>query len=117
MICLLRLNNNSPYLTCIFITRVAGEALNDNSAICLSPKVSDQLQLSRGDIVTVRGNRGKDTLLIVVNHDLDDSHAHLNAVARQNLGVTPGDTITLHLCLDYQHVSNTPSLFRIHIDR
>lgn len=54
------------------------------------------LGLCPGDIVSVKGDKGKDTLLVVLTDDnLEDSHARMSNPARDNAGVRLGDMITV----------------------
>jgi transitional endoplasmic reticulum ATPase len=79
---------------------------DDNSIIALSNNTMETLGLFRGDTVTVKGKKRKDTVLIVLmDEDLDDGSARINRVVRHNLRVKHGDTITVNPCPDIKYVS------------
>jgi transitional endoplasmic reticulum ATPase len=66
----------------------------------------EALQLFRGDNVSVRGKKRKDTVLVVVaDENLEPGSAGINRVIRHNLRVKHGDMITVHPCPDIKYVS------------
>lgn len=81
-------NNNAVKLIC--------NQSNDNSVILISSNTIQELSLSHGDTVLVRG-RKKDTLLIVLASDsLENGAASANDIVRNNLRAKYGDIITIH---------------------
>ena len=53
----------------------------DNSVVCLSPAKMAELQLSRGDTVLLKGEKGKDTLCIALSsNNTEDSNIRMNKV-------------------------------------
>ncbi|KAJ5186386.1 hypothetical protein N7449_011150 [Penicillium cf. viridicatum] len=57
------------------------------------------LQLLGGDIVLVKGKKGKDTVLVAVSEDeLEDGYACINLSIRLNLRVEYSDLITIYPC-------------------
>ena len=52
---------------------------NDSSIITLSSNTARDLQLCRGSIVLVKGEKGKYTLLVILeDNDLEDSNTKVN---------------------------------------
>uniref|UniRef100_A0A7S2RIJ4 Cell division cycle protein 48 n=1 Tax=Mucochytrium quahogii TaxID=96639 RepID=A0A7S2RIJ4_9STRA len=81
---------------------VVDEASNDdNSVISLSNAKMEELQLFRGDTVTIKGKKGKETVCIVLaEDDCDDFQVRMNKVVRKNLRVRLGDVVTVNPCQD-----------------
>jgi transitional endoplasmic reticulum ATPase len=77
---------------------------DENSVIYLSEETMEALQLFRGDNVSVRGKKRKDTVLVVVaDENLEPGSAGINRVIRHNLRVKHGDMITVHPCPDIKY--------------
>lgn len=83
-------------------------ALNDNSIIVIPHGYLDEEELYRGDTVLVRGNKRRETVLSIsvddvldesgkrlVEEEIDPGTVWLNRVARQNLRVRVGDSVTV----------------------
>lgn len=79
---------------------------DDNSIIVLSINTTEALGFFHGATVLVKGNKRRDTVLIVlIDDDLDDGSAGMNRVVKHNLRVKRGDTVTLYPCIDPKYVS------------
>ncbi|KAJ1480942.1 cell division protein 48, N-terminal domain-containing protein [Baffinella frigidus] len=77
--------------------------MDDNSHISLHPNTMQQLMLSRGDIVQLKGMR-KDTLCVVLTDDsCEEGTIRMNQVVRQNLRVGLGDAISVRPCPDVKY--------------
>lgn len=78
------------------------EAQNDdNSVIALSAAKMEELELFRGDTVTIKGKKGHETVCIVLAADnCDDASVLMNKVVRKNLRVRLGDLVTVNACGD-----------------
>lgn len=61
---------------------IVDEATNDdNSVVALSTAKMEALELFRGDTVTLKGKRGRETVCIVLADDtLDDNNIRMNKV-------------------------------------
>src|SRR3989338_4430357 len=73
----------------------------DNTIACISPELCEMLDLFRGDTVMVKGKRNKSTVMVVMDYAEEfgaECKVKLNKVARKNLRVKLGDTITLNPC-------------------
>jgi len=74
---------------------------NDNSVIFLNEDKMEELQMFRGETVLIKGKRRKDTVALVVGgDDCDVAKIQMNKVVRKNLGVRPGDVVSVHTCND-----------------
>lgn len=77
---------------------------DDNSVVSLSQAKMDELDLYRGDTVTLRGRRKKETVCIVLaDDDVEDGKIRMNRVVRTNLRVRLGDIVSVHACPDVQY--------------
>ncbi|KIK34664.1 hypothetical protein CY34DRAFT_785282 [Suillus luteus UH-Slu-Lm8-n1] len=76
-----------------------------NSLIAtLNPATMELLQLFRGDTITVRGKKRRDTVLICLSSDdVEEGCVQVNKVARNNLRVKLGDLVNVHQCLDIKY--------------
>ena len=74
---------------------------NDNSVIFLNEDKMEELQLFRGETVIIKGKRRKDTVALVIGgDDCEVAKIQMNKVIRKNLGVRPGDIVSVHSCND-----------------
>lgn len=76
---------------------------DDNSVVILSTAKMEELQLFRGDTVSIKGKKGKETVCIVLaseNDDCEDANIRMNKVVRKNLRVRLGDVVSVHPCQD-----------------
>ena len=74
---------------------------DDNSVVSLSLEKMKELQLFRGDTVTIKGKRGKDTVCIVLaDETCETTNIRMNKVVRKNLRVRLGDVVTVVACQD-----------------
>mmetsp|Transcript_11602 Transcript_11602/g.20607 ORF Transcript_11602/g.20607 Transcript_11602/m.20607 type:complete len:807 (+) Transcript_11602:2296-4716(+) len=72
---------------------------DDNSVIAISPAKMEELDLFRGDVVSIKGKRGKDTVCVVLaEDDCEDHQVKMNKVVRKNLRVRLGDVVTVTAC-------------------
>eukprot|EP00956_Cyclotella_meneghiniana_P014055 scaffold20839_cov37-Cyclotella_meneghiniana.AAC.1 len=68
----------------------------NNSIIYLSLAKMEELSLFRGDTVLVSGEKGRDTVCIVLaDQNCDDSKVCMSAVVRKNLGAMLSDVVTI----------------------
>jgi len=90
---------------------IVDESINDdNSVVMLSPAKMEELELFRGDTITIKGKKGRDTICIVLaDENLEDSKIRMNKVVRKNLRVRLGDLVSVHTC------SDVPYGKRIHV--
>ena len=59
----------------------ATKANDDNSVVALSPAKMEELELFRGDTVSLRGKRGRETVCIVLADDtVEDGSIRMNKV-------------------------------------
>lgn len=82
----------------------------------------ETLQLFRGDTITVKGKKRKDTgklthpcwsdngtntrtsvLIVLSSDEVDEGKIQMNKVARNNLRVKLGDIVTVHACQDIKY--------------
>jgi transitional endoplasmic reticulum ATPase len=62
------------------------------------------LQLFRGDTITVRGKKRRDTVLICISSDdVEEGRIQINKVARNNVRVKLGDLVNVHPCPDIKY--------------
>jgi len=74
---------------------------DDNSVISLSAAKMEELQLFRGDTVTLKGKKGKETVCIVLaDDDCEDFQVKMNKTVRKNLRVRLGDVVSVNACQD-----------------
>jgi transitional endoplasmic reticulum ATPase len=84
---------------------VADTFSNDSSIITLSSNTARDLQLCCGSTVLVKGEKGKYTLLVVLeDDDLEDSGAKVNQVIRYNLQVRLNEYISVYPCSNLRFV-------------
>lgn len=84
---------------------VGSTASVDNSIIVFSNHTREMMGLRRKDIVYVTNNQGKTTILVsILDDDLEDGFVHMNWVARENLSVRLGDTVTVDQCPDPRYL-------------
>ncbi|KAJ8754049.1 hypothetical protein K2173_001947 [Erythroxylum novogranatense] len=77
---------------------------NDNSLVCLHPETMEKLQLFRGDIILIKGKKGKDTICNAVRDDkCDEQKIKMNKVVRSNLRVRLGHVVSVHQCPDVRY--------------
>lgn len=77
---------------------------DDNSCVCLSQAKMDELGYFRGDTVTLKGRRKKETVCIVLaDEDTPDEKIRMNRCVRTNLRVRLGDIVSVHACPDVQY--------------
>ena len=75
------------------------------SIIALSNNTMNTSKFSHGNIVLVKGQAGKSTVLIILRNDeLEDGIAQVDHVVRDNLRVASGDSIWIYPCLDIEPV-------------
>ena len=81
---------------------IVDEAVNDdNSVAVMSQAKMDELRIMRGDTVTIKGKKRRDTVCIaLVDAELEDGKIRLNKVVRKNLKVRLGDLVSIHPCGD-----------------
>ncbi|CAM4834335.1 unnamed protein product, partial [Rotaria magnacalcarata] len=84
---------------------VIEDSLNDdNSVVALSQQKMDELQLFRGDTVTLKGKRRRETICIVLADDAcPNDHIRMNRVVRNNLRVRSGDIVSIQACSDVKY--------------
>jgi transitional endoplasmic reticulum ATPase len=76
-------------------------ATNDNSIVFLNEDKMEELGLFRGETVLIKGKRRKDTICLVLGGDeCELGKIQMNKVVRKNLGVRPGDVVSVHSCTD-----------------
>jgi len=87
------------------------DAVNDdNSTICLSQTKMNELDIFKGDPVTIKGKKRKETLCIaLLDNELEDGKIRMNKTVRKNLRVRLGDVVTIKAAAD------APNLTRIHV--
>ena len=76
---------------------------DDNSVVILSTAKMEELQLFRGDTVSIKGKKGKETVCIVLASESDeceDTNIRMNKVVRKNLRVRLGDVVSVQPCQD-----------------
>ena len=77
---------------------------NDSSFIGLSSEKMSELQMSRGDIVFVKGNKHHETLGKVVSHELCPNDClNITRVLQKNIGVRAGDLVLIRSCRDIKY--------------
>jgi len=79
-------------------------ANDDSSIICMNQKTLDTLGLFRGDTVTIKGKKRKDTICVVLADDLvEESKVRINKVCRKNIRVRLGDVVGVHPCPEVKY--------------
>ena len=74
---------------------------NDNSIVLLNEDKMEELGLFRGETAIIKGKRRKDTICLVLSgDDCEVGKIQMNKVVRKNLGVRPGDVVSIHSCTD-----------------
>ncbi|CAM4946709.1 unnamed protein product [Rotaria socialis] len=77
---------------------------DDNSAVALSQAKMNELLLFRGDTVTLRGKKRRETICNVVPDDAcPNDHIRMNRVLRNNLRVRSGDIVSIQACSDVKY--------------
>jgi transitional endoplasmic reticulum ATPase len=80
---------------------------DDNSVISMSPAKMDELGMFRGDTITLKGKKRKETVCILLPDEAcPDGKILMNKVVRHNLRVRLGDTITVHSTPDIKYGTN-----------
>jgi len=81
---------------------IVDESINDdNSVVMLSPTKMEELELFRGDTISIKGKKGRDTICIVLaDENLEGPNIRMNKVVRKNLRVRLGDLVSVHPCGD-----------------
>ncbi|CAF3547398.1 unnamed protein product [Rotaria socialis] len=81
------------------------DSLNDdNSVVALSQQKMDELQLFRGDTVTLKGKKRRETISIVLADEAcPNDHIRMNRVVRNNLRVRSGDIVSIQACSDVKY--------------
>lgn len=75
--------------------------VDDNSAVYMTQSKMDELQLFRGDVVLIKGKRGRTTVCIALADDTcDDGTVRMNKCVRKNLRVRLADLVTVSGCGD-----------------
>lgn len=84
---------------------VVDDAINDdNSVVSLHLNTMQELQLFRGDTVSLKGKKRKDTVCIVLADDsVEESKIRMNKVVRHNLRVRLGDIVHVNPCPDVKY--------------
>jgi len=84
--------------------RVDDAAADDNSVVSLSQAKMDELDLFRGDTVTLKGRRQRETIGIVLADDAcPDDKILMNRVIRTNLRVRLGDIVSVRPCPNVEY--------------
>ncbi|KAM0714620.1 hypothetical protein Q7P37_009916 [Cladosporium fusiforme] len=84
---------------------VGATASMDNSILAFSSCTRETMKLCHGDLVYVTSNKREKTMLVsIIDDGLEDGFVHMNWVARENLGVRLGDTVTVDRCLDAKYL-------------
>ncbi|CAH8874191.1 unnamed protein product [Trichobilharzia szidati] len=74
---------------------------DDNSVVSMSQAKMDELQLFRGDTVTIKGKKRRDTVCVaLVDETCPDDRIRFNRCVRNNLRVRIGDIVTVVGCPD-----------------
>lgn len=70
---------------------------DDNSLILMNQGTMDLLKLYRGDTAIIKGKKNKSTVCLVMDDDeCADGKVKINKVARRNLRIHLGDTVTVN---------------------
>lgn len=85
--------------------------ISDNSIIMLNPDKMEELELFNGETAIVHGKRRKATLVLVCSADTCDvGKVQMNKVVRKNLGVRPGDVVSVKSCGDAPYLEKVSIL-------
>uniref|UniRef100_A0AC34Q246 CDC48 N-terminal subdomain domain-containing protein n=1 Tax=Panagrolaimus sp. JU765 TaxID=591449 RepID=A0AC34Q246_9BILA len=77
---------------------------DDNSVISMSQAKMDELGISRGDTVTIKGKKRKETVCIVLpEENCTNDKILMNRAVRKNLCARIGDTVTVHSTPDIKY--------------
>ena len=97
------MEDSSDGMPCI--NMVVEEAANDeNSVIALSPSTMEELELSRGDIVLIKGKQSKDTACVVrTDETCGAGKIRMNNCVRKNLKVLLGDVVSVRPTLSVMY--------------
>ena len=108
------------YSTAILEKKKAPNKLNvedsvqdDNSIIELTQAKMDELKIFKGDAVTLRGKKRKETICIALTNetaDAKDNQILMNKVVRRNLRVRIGDICSIHPI-----TNDVPNLTKVHV--
>ena len=64
----------------------------------------DELQLFRGDTVSLKGNKNRETIGVILADDTcPNDHLRLSRVIQKNIGAHPGDVVLIEPCLDIKY--------------
>ncbi|CAF2772864.1 unnamed protein product [Rotaria sp. Silwood2] len=73
--------------------------INDDSVVALSPTLMEELQLRRGDMVMLKGEKHHETVRAVdISYLCEIDHIQMNRVVRNNLRVHLGDIVSIQVC-------------------
>eukprot|EP00758_Cryptobia_borreli_P015398 Tbor_TRINITY_DN6021_c3_g1::TRINITY_DN6021_c3_g1_i1::g.11140::m.11140/K13525/VCP, CDC48; transitional endoplasmic reticulum ATPase len=75
----------------------------DNSVAVMHPTRMEELKIFRGDTIIIKGKRNKSTVCVVMEDEEGDCHEgkiKINKVARRNIRIRLGDTVTVSPCKD-----------------
>ncbi|CAF1318338.1 unnamed protein product, partial [Rotaria sordida] len=77
---------------------------NDDSVVTLSFELMEKLQLCKGDMVMLKGEKHHETVRAVAPNLLCTiNHIEMNRVVRNNLRVRLGDTVSIQVCKNIKH--------------
>mmetsp|Transcript_259 Transcript_259/g.271 ORF Transcript_259/g.271 Transcript_259/m.271 type:complete len:728 (+) Transcript_259:21-2204(+) len=83
---------------------------DDNSIVKISEAKAEQLELFAGDVVLIKGKRGRETVAVLQTFENgEDYRIEMNRGVRGNLRCKLGDVVTLKACNDI------PDAQRVHI--
>ncbi|CAF1360359.1 unnamed protein product, partial [Rotaria sordida] len=72
---------------------------NDDSVVTLSFELMEKLQLCKGDMIILKGEKHHETVRAVAPNPLCTiNHIEMNRVVRNNLRVHLGDTVSIQVC-------------------
>uniref|UniRef100_A0A7E4UM96 vesicle-fusing ATPase n=1 Tax=Panagrellus redivivus TaxID=6233 RepID=A0A7E4UM96_PANRE len=90
----------------LFVDGVVTEGDN-NTVVTLSQAKMDELGLFRGDTVTLKGKKRRETVAIVMPDEAcPNDKILMNRVVRHNLRIRLGDTVTIHALASIQYATN-----------
>lgn len=77
---------------------------DDNSVVSMSQAKMDELNMFRGDTVTLKGKKRRETVCILLpDEKCPGDRVLMNRVVRHNLRVRLGDTVTVHSTPDIKY--------------
>lgn len=81
------------------------EATIDENTFCnIHPATMEELHLYKGDIVTFKGKRHRDTVCIAMgDQECGKNKIRINKVVRSNLHVRLDDVVSVHQCHDARY--------------